>query len=812
MDSNALTRGLRMFRRQPAFNALVAFILALGIAFVTMVATLAHSVFLGPVPYADPDRIVVLWRKGPEPIHVREATSYPNILDWARGGTAFFQGLAAYTIAPSSIQRAEGALRVMVSYVDPYFFDALDVHMELGRPLIEADNQPPAGDAVVILSHGLWQSRYGGDRGIVGKSIQLGGHPHTVVGVMSSRTRWLLHEPLDVVAPFRRAAVGMAPDIVENRSSRSSIVVGRLRPDVTLAQARAGMRAVSLALQQQYPDANAGIEANVTSFSELRGDFGRLSTVIVALASAAGLVFLLSCISVTLLLLARFVERSREFAVRLALGAAPRRFVYEALAEGASITLVAGALGFAFAWTGIRLVFSGNPLEMYGFARVAIDLPVFAVTMLLALSTTLLFGLVPVLRSARLSFHEALRPAGVGARGPGRNLLRRGLVVAQVALSVAILAGTGLVLRSLYLFTHADYGFDTSRLIYVRLLLDGPGYGVEQRRTFYRELRRRLDAIPGVEAAGLWGPGLPGSSTTFAALVPEGRESDSSYGGLHTWIHLVAPGSMERLGLRLVEGRLIDETDGADALQTAVVSEAAARGLWPGQSAVGKRIVDPEYGGWRTVVGVVSDARMRGLGRTHSEMLRDCYIAFDQIPAAETNVFLRVAADLATAVESTRAAVRAIDPTIALFDVTTMDATMAEGARKLDLIVTLMMLFAAATACLTTVGVYSVMSYATSRRTSEIGVRLALGARRGQVLALVLSQATVDWAVGVAIGAASALALGRVMASLLYEITPTDPVALVSIVPALLAIALTAAFVPVRRALEVDPCQALRRE
>jgi predicted permease len=627
---------------------------------------------------------------------------------------------------------------------------------------------------------------------------------------MSSRTRWLLHEPLDVVAPFRRAAVGMAPDIVESRGSRSSIVVGRLRPDVTLAQARAGMRALSLALQQQYPDANAGIEAHVTSFSELRGDFGRLNTVIVVLAAAAGLVFVLSCISVTLLLLARFVERSREFAVRLALGAAPRHFAHQALAEGVSITLVAGALGFALAWAGIRLVFSGNPLEMYGFARVAIDLPVFAVTLLLALSTTLLFGLVPVLRGARHSFHEALRPAGVGGGGPGRNLLRRGLVVAQVALSVAILAGTGLALRSLYLFTHADYGFDTRGLVYLRLLLDGPGYGAEQRRIFHRELRRRLDAIPGVEASGLWGPGLPGSSTTFAALVPEG--SSSSHAGLHTWIHLVAPGSMERLGLRLVEGRWIDETDGADALQTAVVSEAAARGLWPGQGAVGKRIVDPEHGGWRTVVGVVSDARMRGLGRIHSEMLRDCYIAFDQIPAAETNVFLRVAADPATAVEATREAVRAIDPTIALFDVTTMDATMAEGARKLDLIATLMMLFAAATACLTTVGVYSVMSYTTGRRTREIGVRIALGARRGQVLALVLSQTTVDWAVGVAIGVASALALGRAMASLLYEITPTDPVALLSVVPALLAIALTAALVPVRRALAVDPCQALRRE
>ncbi|HSG00316.1 MAG TPA: ABC transporter permease, partial [Vicinamibacterales bacterium] len=252
---------LKSAARQPAFTFLLVFILAVGIAFVTMVLSLAHSVFLSSVPYGDPDRIVIVWREGPEPIHRREATSYPNIRDWAVGGEPFFEGLAAYTIAPSTLLRHEGAERVMVTYVEPYFFQALDIDMAEGRPLADEDNRAPAGDAVVVLSHGFWQSVLGGDPGIVGTSLNLGGHPHTVVGVMSPRTRWLLREPLEIVTPFRRAAVGMSPSIVEDRGTHSSIVVGRLREGVTVEQAHAGMRVVSRALQDEYPDVNAGIEA-----------------------------------------------------------------------------------------------------------------------------------------------------------------------------------------------------------------------------------------------------------------------------------------------------------------------------------------------------------------------------------------------------------------------------------------------------------------------------------------------------------------------------------------------------------------------
>ncbi len=812
MPTQDVIYGLRSFARRPGFTLLVILILALGISFVTIVTSLAHSIFLGSVPYGDPERIVVLWRKGPEPIHQREATSYLNILDWAAGGEPFFDGLAAYTIGTSSVQRAEGAVRVMVTYVDPYFFEALDIDMAVGRPLIEEDNQPSASDAVVVLSYGFWQSVLGADPDIEGKSINLGGRLHTVVGVMSPKTRWLLHEPLELVAPFRsrRAMERWAP-LYENRRANSSIVVGRLKEGVTVAQAQAGMRAVSLALQEEYPDANAGIEANVTSFSDLRGDFGRLNDVVTVLGIAAGLVFLLSCISVTLLLLARFVERSSEFALRRALGATLRRFVYQALAEGVSITLVAGAAGLGLAYVVIKLVFAGNPLNMYSFADVTVHSSVFLMTLLLAFATTLLFGIVPVLRSARSNFGDTLRPVGVGGGSRERNLLRRGLVVMQVAVSVAVLAGAGLVVRSLYMFTHTDYGFNTENLVYMRLLLDGPRYDADQLRVAYRELEGRVAALPDVTDVGLWGPGLPGSSTNFRTLVPEGRESDPSFAGLHTWYHLVTPGAMERLGLQLVEGRMLDETDHADAPPSMVVSEAAARALWPGESAVGKRVVD-RRSGWRTVVGVVSDARMRGLGRIHSEMLRDSYIALDQSPSTRTNVFLRTTGDKTAVVKMVRDVVREIDPTRALFDVSTMDESLAEDRREMGFISTLMMLFAGTAVILTTVSVYGVMSYATSRRTREIAVRVALGGKKAHVVALVLNRAALDMALGIMIGGASALALSRIMSSLLYGVTPTDPVAFVLIGPALMIIALTAAFMPVRKALAVNPSEALRHD
>jgi len=810
MPTQDVMFGLRSFARRPGFTSLVIFILALGISFVTVVAGLAHSIFWGSVPYEDPERIVMLWRKGPEPIHQREATSYLNIQDWAEHGAPFFDGLAAYTIGTSSVQGAEGAVGVMVTYVDPYFFEALDIDMAVGRPLIEADNRFSAGDAVVVLSHGFWQSVLGADPDIEGKSLDLGGRPHTVVGVMAPRTRWLLHEPLELVVPFRSRAPETS-GLYQNRRANTSIVVGRLKEGVTTGQAQAGMRAVSLALQEEYPDANAGIEANVTSFADLRADFGRLNDVVTVLGIAAGLVFLLSCISVTLLLLARFVERSQEFAVRMALGATARRFVYQTLAEGVSITLVAGAAGLGLAYIAIKLVFAGNPLNMYSFAKVTVDGSVFLLTLMLALATTLLFGIVGMLRSARTNFHHTLRPGGVGGGGRERNVLRRGLVVMQVAVSVAVLAGAGLVVRSLYEFTHTDYGFDTDNLVYMRLLLDGPRYDAEHLRVTYRQLQERLAALPDVSDAGLWGPGLPGSSTNFRTLVPEGRETDPSFAGLHTWFHLVTPGSMESLGLQLVDGRMLDETDHADALPATVVSQSVAEALWPGESAVGKRIVDWD-GGWRTVVGVVSDARMRGLGRIHSQMLRDFYVTLDQSPTPRTNIFLRTTGDRAAVVNMVRDVVREVDPTRALSDVSTMDESMAEDRREMGFITTIMLLFAGTAAILTAVSVYSVMSYATSRRTREIGVRVALGGGRAHVVGLVLNRAVRDMALGITIGGASALALSRVMSGLLYGVTPTDPVAFVLIGPALMAIALTAAFVPVRRALAVDPAEALRHD
>ncbi|HSC25699.1 MAG TPA: ADOP family duplicated permease [Vicinamibacterales bacterium] len=796
--------GLRSFARRPGFTSLVIFILALGISFVTVVAGLAHSIFWGSVPYREPERIVMLWRKGPEPIHLREATSYVNIRDWAEGGAGVFDGVAAYTIGTSSIQRTEGAVRVMVTRVDPYFFEALDVDMAVGRPLIEADTRPSADDEIVVLSYGIWQSVFGGDPDIEGKSIDLGGRPYTVVGVMAPRTRWLLHEPLDVVVPIRPTS-GM----YQNRRANMLIAVGRLREGVTVEQAQARMRVVSLALQEEYPDANAGIEADVTSFADLRGDFGRLNEVVTVLGIAAGLVFLLSCISVTLLLLARFVERSREFAVRMALGATPRRFVYQTLAEGVSITLVAGAVGLGLAYAGIKLVFAGNPLNMYSFTDVRVHGSVFLLALLLALATTLLFGIVAMLRRTRSNFHDTLRPAGVGGGSRERNWLRRGLVIMQVAVSVAVLAGAGLVGRSLYVFTHTDYGFDTDHLVYVRLLLDGPQYDADRLRVAYRELEGRLAALPDVSDFGLWGPGLPGSSTSFRTLVPEGRETDPSFAGLHTWFHFVMPGSMERLGLRLLEGRMFDETDHAGALPSMVLSQSAARALWPGERAVGKRVVD-QGGGWRTVVGVVSDARMRGMGRIHSEMLRDSYITLDQSPSPRTNIFLRATGSRAAVVNMVRNVVREIDPTRALFEVSTMDESMAEDRREMGFITTLMALFAVTTAILTTVTVYSAMSYATSRRTHEIGVRVALGGTKAHVVGLVLNRAVLDMALGLTVGGVSALALSRVMSGLLYGVTPTDPVAFILIGPALTAIALVAAFVPVRRALAVDPAEALR--
>ena len=786
--------------------------LALGIGFVTMILSLAQSIYWGAVPYSDPDRIVTIWRKGPEPIHIREALSYVDIQDLQENSAEFFDGLAAYTISPSTILGRDGAERVMVTFVDPYFFDTVDVEMELGRRLTDADNHSPTGSAVTVLSYSLWQSHFGGDPDIVGKPLNLGENPYVIVGVMAQKTRWLLHEPLDLVVPFRRAGVEMAPQVLTARNAHTSIVVGRLRTGVTVERARAGMRAVSIALQDEYPDTNANVEANLTSLADLRTGFGRLNDIVIVLAAGAGLVFLLSCISVTLLLLARFVERRQEFAVRMALGAGRRGLAYQAVAEGVSIALLAGLSGFALAYLGVKLVFASDPLNLFSFAEVNVDRSVFLAALLLTLVTTLLFGLVSVVRSDRLSFNVVLRSATAGG-GRDRSFLRRGLVILQVALSVVILVGAGLMLRSLYEFARTDYGFDTDDLVYMRLILDGSRYAEDDAaRVFHRNLEEGVSALPGVIDAGLWGPGLPGSSTYFHRMVPENRAADPSYSGLHTWYHLVTPGAQQELGLQLVEGRMIDETDHADSPPTLVVSKSLAEDLWPGESAVGKRVVDFGNQGRRTVVGVVSDARMRGLGRTHSEMLRDVYASFDQLPGGQVNVFVRTKTDKAAMVAMVRDVVRGIDPTRAVFEITTMKESMAQDARQVRFQTVLMLLFAGAAVLLSALDIYGVLSYSTSRRTREIGIRVALGARRGKVVSLVLGQSVLDMAVGVTIGVGTALALSRVMSSLLYNVSPTDPVAFLLILPPLLLIALVATFMPIRKALAVEPAEALRYE
>ncbi len=453
MPANHAMNGLRSFARRPGFTSLLVFILAIGIAFVTMVLSLAHSVFLASVPYGDPDRIVVVWRQGPEPIHQREATSYLNIRDWASGGEAFFEGLAAYTIAPSALQRTQDTVRVMVTYVDPYFFQALDVDMALGRPLTEEDNRAPAGDAVVVLGHGFWQSVLGGDPGVVGTSVNLGGHPHTVVGVMSSE---------DPLAPSRAAGdryaipEGRRGDVPEHHRGSGLALLDRRRAAQGRCHDRAGQRRHAPGVARAGGGLSRHERRDRSQRDVVLGPAHRLrpSGRCRDRARSGGRPRVPDGLYQRHDAAAVAVRRALA-GIRRPSGARgrTRQFVYQALAEGVSVTLAAGALGGGLAYAGIRIFFEGNPLRMHSFAEVTMGGSVFAATLLLALATTVLFGLVPALRSARLSFHDALRPAGVGANGPERHLLRRGLVVLQVALSVAVLAGGGLVLRSLYVFT-----------------------------------------------------------------------------------------------------------------------------------------------------------------------------------------------------------------------------------------------------------------------------------------------------------------------------------------------------------------------
>jgi putative ABC transport system permease protein len=672
----------------------------------------------------------------------------------------------------------------------------------LGRDFGAADGQPGA-PAVALLSAAVWERRFGGDSGIVGRVISLNGRPYSIVGVLPPPHQF----PDDAQLWVPLTLPGTA-----GRGLNRLQVIGRLRDGVTIAGARAEMAGIAGRLAAQYPDDNAGWTASVVPLRE--GEVGEYKSVLTLMMGAVAFVLLIACANVANLVLSRAAARHREIAIRAALGAGRARIVRQLLTESVLLALGGAVVGIVIALWGLDLIVAAVPSDKPFWMVFTIDQRVLAFTGLVAVATGILFGLAPAWHATRSDLNEALKEGSRGAgTGGGRLRLRHTLVVAEIALSMVLLVGASLMIRSFLRLQHVDPGFDRRNILAATVVLGGARYdSTLARATFFEDLMPRLKSLPGVVgAAASQAPPLSGSSSSSTFTV-EGQPAARGEAPSANW-QAVTANYVTLLGIPMLRGRDLNERDVRDSLLVAVVNRTMAERFWPGQDPLGKRF---HFGGgdentnpWLTVVGVAGDVRHGRLGEVPENQF---YLPYSQATYRGMVVLVRTVGDPVALAAALRHEVRAVDPQLPLFELQTMEATYRSSVWEQRLYSTMFGSFAAVALLLAAVGLYGVMSYMVTLRTHELGVRMALGAQRRDMLVLVIRRGLRDAALGVAIGLAGAFAVTGTLKNFLYGVTTTDPWSFTGIPLLLALVAVLASWVPAGRATRVDPMLAMRAE
>ncbi|HEY9283912.1 MAG TPA: ABC transporter permease [Pyrinomonadaceae bacterium] len=813
---------LMLRSRGPALVAVVA--LALGIGANTAIFSVVNSLLLRPLPYRRPEQLVKAYQSAPDPSKgmLPSVWSYPRF-EILRGESRSFAAVAGHTQNPYNLTGTDEPERLQVEMVSAGYFPLLGVEAAAGRTFTAEEDGAGAANPAALLSHGLWQRRFGGDERVLGQTVELDKRAFTVVGVLPPGFRGQTGTA-DAWVTMAAAPLLRYPKILTNANNAWFQVVARLRDGVTAEEARAEMAAVSQRIERQHPGPKQAMQAGarVVTLAPLRAaklDPAVRNSFLILLA-AVGLVLLIACANVANLLLARGVARRREFAVRAALGAGRGRIIRQLLAESLMLSLLAGALGLLVALWGVELIKQFRPSDdaqfwsaytrAFDFFPIDLDGRVLAFNFLLALLTGLLFGLLPALQSSRADLGRALKD-GAASTPTGFHRLRRLnsrglLVVSEIALSLVLLAGAGLMLKSLSRLHAVDLGFDPANV----LTMAAPSR--DAKPEFYEQLLARVAALPGVEAAGLGSTAPLLGHASMTSLGIEGRAEGNEAGvGLHS----VSPDYFKTLGIPVLRGRAFTERDRPGAPRVALVNQTAAAQLFPGEDPVGKRIkpsMTPEYETDEKsveIVGVVGDARY---GRLEGAVEPDVYLpAWQPTDAAQTLV-LRTSAEPAGVVSAVRREVRALDRNVPVASVRTMDARVAEVTSRARFITFLLGIFAGLALLLAAVGIYGVVAYSVSARAREVGIRIALGAQRADVLRLVLLDGLPLVAAGLALGLLAAWAAARVLRSQLYEVSASDPLIFAGVTALLAGVALLASLVPARKATKVDPANVLRAE
>ena len=785
-----LRYGVRMMLKNRSFTAIAVLTLALGIGANTAIFSVVNGVLLQALPFKDSDRLVMVWETIPKS-NVFENTPAPAMLARWRERSTVFEDLATWTTISFNLTGTGDPERLSGLRASANLFPLLGAKPALGRAFSVEEDQP-GNHRVAVISHGLWQRRFGSDPKLTDKSLTLNGQSYSVIGVMP-RGFQLYFSNIDVWVPLA-FTTKEAQDW-----NRILWVIGRLKPNVSQAQAQGEMKVITT---EGKPDSTIGVNV-VPLRQQLAGD---LRSGLLIILAATGFVLLIVCANVANMMLARAATRQKEVAVRLALGAGRMRLVRQLLTESLLLAGVGGVAGLIIAYWGVPLLVSLMPGQLAHFGEITVSRQVLGFTLLVALITGLVFGLLPALQATRLNLMTTLKEGGRDSSVSGRGLIRSLLVVTEVALALMLLIGAGLMLRSFQKLYEVDLGFKPERLLAMRVPLTSDKYQDPQKRiAFWDELLPRLEALPGVESVGAI-TGLPIRSSAYGGFfIPEGRPKDQ---GILAYHRTINPGYFQTMGIPLLKGRHFDQKDVLNSGLVVIVSETMARAAWPNEDAVGKRM---QWGGgdYFAVVGVVRDVRVAQTAKPGPHV----YLPYRQREAmSPEDLVIRTKSDPVGLIAAVREQVRAIDPDQPISGMSTMDQLLWRSTAQQRFNFTLMGIFAALALTLAMIGIYGVMSYMVAHGTREIGIRMALGARSSDVIKLILGKGALLSLVGVVIGSAGALALTRLMGTLLFGVSPTDPVTFVTVAAILIGIALLACWIPARRATKVDPMVALQYE
>jgi len=796
-----LRYAVRQLRKSPGFTAAALLTLALGIAANTAIFSVIEAVILRPLPFGAPDRLV--WLNGKFPMTDEAGVSPPDFRDYRANNRTFDQIAAmGYAASPSNLS-GDKPEQVLTTIASANLFECLGIHPLLGRDFLPADEQGNLPQ-VAILGYGVWKRDFGGDRNIVGRTITMDGASLTVVGVLPSDIPLVSEAQIWLPTPMLNPGMNI-------RLGHSLKSIGRLKPGVTLQQSQADLDAIALQLQHQYPDTNKDWFMRQRPLGDVL--IGPVRPALLLMCGAVALLLLIACLNVANLLLARFIPRQREFALRAAMGASRGRMIRQALTESVLLSLVGGAVGVFSASLAVQASHVFGPLNVPRLFESRINPLVLGFTVTISFLTGVVFGLVPALQISGANLTQGLKESGRTSAPTSHKRLSSALVIGEIAMSLTLLVSAGLLLKSFWRLIHIAPGFQTEHVVTARLSLNQPAYGAygdpQKRARFWRQFEAKVEALPGVQAVAATSElPLSGQHSDDPFHVPGRSYGPSEFDDAQ--FRQVTPGFLSAMRIPLIAGRWVEEHDDANSPGVVIVNQAFVKRFFSGGNVIGQRLQlmgDPQA--TREIVGVVGNITHIALSEPDWP---EMYVPYAQFAPAMMNVVVRAAANPMNLANALQAQVSTVDKDVTLSAVTSMDDVVGASVSQPRFSSQLLGTFAALALLLAAIGLYGLMAYSVTQRRNEIGVRMALGATREDILGLILRHGSKLAIAGIGIGVALSLAVTRVLSSMLFAVSSRDPETFAGVALLLITVGLAACFIPARRAAKVDPMVALRYE